>query len=87
MDVLAWIPLGMAAALPASMLLPGKRSRALNFSGLACSAGALLACRLHTGPSGRPGGITRRRDIQEGSLPLTVAGTLPPPAANGSTAS
>jgi hypothetical protein len=44
MGVLAWLPLGMAAALPANMLLPGKRQ------------------------SGRPGGITRRRDVQEGSL-------------------
>jgi hypothetical protein len=52
--------LGTAAALLADMLLPGKRSRALIFSG--------LACRLLTRYSGRPGGITRRQDIQEGSL-------------------
>jgi hypothetical protein len=48
----------------------GKRSRTLLFSGLICLAGAAvlpLACHLHTRPSGRPGGNTRRRDIQEGS--------------------
>ncbi len=68
MGVLAWLALGMAAALPANMLLPGRRSRALIFGDLTCFAGARPACRLHTRQSGRPGGITRRRGSQEGSL-------------------
>ena len=69
MGVLGWIALGMAAALLANMALRQKITDA-SFSGLICLAGAAvlpLACHLHTRPSGRPGGSTRRRDVQEGS--------------------
>jgi hypothetical protein len=69
MGVLAWIRLGPGRSiLPANMLPPGKRLRALIFSGLTCFTGARLACRPHTRQSGQPGRITCRRDIQEGSL-------------------
>ena len=96
MGIIAWIALGVAAALLANMLLPGKRSRGLIFICLTCFTGALsggwaaslfrahgrfsfsawltalaeaavllLACHLLTRQSGRPGGFTRRWDIQE----------------------
>ena len=41
MGIIAWITLGMAAALLATMLLPGKRSRRLIFICLTCVTGAL----------------------------------------------
>jgi uncharacterized membrane protein YeaQ/YmgE (transglycosylase-associated protein family) len=36
MGIIAWIALGLAAALLANILLPGKRSRGLIFICLAC---------------------------------------------------
>jgi hypothetical protein len=59
MGIIAWIAVGLTAGLLANMPLPGKGSRGLIFICLTCFAGQ----------SGRPGGFTRRWDIQ---LPDTM---------------
>jgi uncharacterized membrane protein YeaQ/YmgE (transglycosylase-associated protein family) len=41
MGIIAWIAVGLAAGLLATMLLPGKRSRGLIFICLACFTGVL----------------------------------------------
>jgi uncharacterized membrane protein YeaQ/YmgE (transglycosylase-associated protein family) len=42
MGIIAWIVLGLAAGLLANMLIPGKRSQGLLFTGVIGVAGALL---------------------------------------------
>ena len=42
MGIIAWIVLGLAAGLLANMLVPGKRSQGLLFTGVIGVAGALL---------------------------------------------
>ena len=42
MGIIAWIVLGLAAGLLANMLVPGKRSQGLLFTGVIGIAGALL---------------------------------------------
>ena len=42
MGIIAWIILGLAAGLLANMLIPGKRSQGLLFTGVIGVAGALL---------------------------------------------
>jgi hypothetical protein len=59
MGIIAWIAVGLTAGLLANMPLPGKGPRGLISICLTC----------FTGQSGRPGGFTRRWDIQ---LPDTM---------------
>jgi hypothetical protein len=54
MDIIAWIAVGLAAGLLANMLLPGKRSRGLIFTGL--------------NPATRRWETPGRWDIPEGAL-------------------
>jgi hypothetical protein len=56
MGIIAWIVLGLAAGLFASMLIPGRRSQGLILTSLTADAEAavlLLARHLVTGQSGR----------------------------------
>ena len=74
MGIIAWIALGMAAALLANMLLPGKRSRGLIFICLACFTAALGAKIIN----GELGSLLAREQA--------VAGPLARPAAANGTA-
>jgi uncharacterized membrane protein YeaQ/YmgE (transglycosylase-associated protein family) len=74
---IAWITLGMAAALLANLLLPGKRSRGLIFICLACFTGALGG---GWAAQTTLGSVLARE--QAAARPLSLAGgPLPPSAA------
>ena len=60
MGIIAWIAVGLTAGLLSNMPLRDKRSRDLIFICLTCFTGILGGAW-----AGRPGGFTRRWDIQE----------------------